>query len=158
MKEAKLVAAALLSSLFIQGCATGGTKEETAVAEEVIESGLMQVANEIRDAQTVVANLGRAHAPAADARMWDAPDLERTITVVNWHGELEVILSDIADRVGYRFERIGKKPAVAFIVHADYNRKTVNSALRDLALQAGNGAQIDVDGGRRRIILKYLKH
>lgn len=151
--------AVVCSLAFLGGCAASGTtREQDKVADELVENSLMQVANEIRDAQTVIANLGRAHSAPADSALYPLAELDRTISVVNWHGDIEVILSDIADRVGFRFERLGKKPAVAFIVHANYDRMTVNNALRDLSLQAGNGAQLSVDPSRRAIVLKYLKH
>lgn len=147
-----------VSAFFFAGCAPQPQLKSTNVSESIIDNSLMQVANEIRSAQQIVANVGRARIDAPDMGMVDSPDLYQTVTVIDWYGELEVILSDLADRVGYSYSRIGQKPAVAYIVHADYNELPINTVLRDLALQAGTSVQINVDPYKRIITLKYLKH
>lgn len=148
---------ASLAFLMLTGCSSPEIKN-TQVSSSLIESSLLQVADEIRATQYIVANVGRAKIDPPDLGMVDVHELYQPISVIDWHGELEVIVSDIADRVGYKFQMLGKKPAIAYIVHSDYNQMPVNDVLRDLSLQAGTGVQINANPQSRVLTLKYLKH
>jgi defect-in-organelle-trafficking protein DotD len=81
-------------------------------------------------------------------------ELRRSITV-EWTGPVEPLLQKISDRAGYHFQLSGSDPAVALVVEVNAFRKPIIEVLRDIGLQLGDRAQVNVDARAQTIEVVY---
>lgn len=83
------------------------------------------------------------------------PELLTNITELNWAGPVDGLLSDIADKIGYRYI----KPAVSLgydtpIVNLDIKNQSIATALDGISLQIQQTTQIVVNPDDKTITLR----
>lgn len=83
-----------------------------------------------------------------------APELLQRVTL-EWVGPLSSLLSSLAEKAGYGFAVAGPRPAVPLVVSVSARDEVLIFVLRDAGLQAGSGALVVVDAGRREVRLDW---
>lgn len=80
--------------------------------------------------------------------------LRRSVTV-EWAGPVEPLLLQLSDRAGYDFVITGSNPAVPLVVEVKSFRKPVIEVLRDVGLQLGQRASLNVDANSQTVEVVY---
>ena len=130
------------------------------VAPEISSSVDTIIQEESRQAvasQRVLAMIQRTRTPPTMTNPDDGapPELSVRLTELNWAGPVDGLLSDIAERVGYRYIKPGFSTGYDVpVVNLDIQNETVAKALDDISLQIQQTTQIIVNPDEKTITLR----
>ena len=148
-------------SLFLVGCASSNTDVPTPSAQQqAIATSLDQAAQSVASSLAQLAAIKKAQYPnmtQLPLTKVDAPPLNKVLSL-NWYGPIETVLQTIASKTGYQLQVYGKAPKLPILVRVD-DSKNLQSAitlLRNIDLQAGLKASIDVFAKEKIISLRYM--
>ena len=143
-----------LSFVLLAGCRTNQPQPQLVAEPDQVTLRLAQAADRAANALDTLASVEQVRTPTelppltADA----PPELRRSITF-DWYGPVEPLVKTLADRASYRVVVTGNAPESVIIVTLKARNETVIEALRDVGLQMGTRAQINVDANQKTIEL-----
>lgn len=76
---------------------------------------------------------------------------------IDWSGPIEELVERIAKTAHYRFQTMGKAPAIPVLVSLTVRDETLVDILRNVDYQAGNQASIFIHPNRKTVELRYAK-
>lgn len=85
----------------------------------------------------------------------DAPPELRVNVTVAWTGPWENLLYTLSERVGYKFQAIGKAPPSPIIVTVDAKQQPFVDVLRNIGLQGAGRADLVLDSQNKVIEVRY---
>lgn len=145
-----------LVALTLSACAPQKVDQQLVATPDPVALRLASAVDKASIALQTLASVEQARNPNVSiATFPSAPqELRRTVSV-DWHGPIEPITRQLADRAGYQFQVNGDVPPAPVVVSLVARQKSVVEVLRDVGLQAGQRADIVVDTERRVVELNY---
>ncbi len=145
-----------LVALILSACAPQKVDQQLVATPDPVALRLASAVDKASIALQTLASVEQARNPNVSiATFPSAPqELRRTVSV-DWHGPIEPITRQLADRAGYQFQVNGDVPPAPVVVSLVARQKSVVEVLRDVGLQAGQRADIVVDTERRVVELNY---
>jgi hypothetical protein len=143
----------LLFPLWVCGCAglQKTRKGAETPAENLVERSIRQAGESISNDLAILSgstqNRDFGHSSGSG-------DLYSRITL-RWTGPIEGALSEVASKIGYKFEVEGKPPGTPAIVHVKLIDRPALSVIRDIGLQTGPGENLELDESLRLVRLTY---
>ncbi len=153
--------ASVLAVVFIlctlNACSKGRRVDHQLVAEpDNVSLRLASAVDKASTALQTLASIEQARNPNIQIdSVAGAPQELRRIISVNWNGPIEPITKKMANRAGYKFTINGDRPPVPIIISLKAHEKSVVEALRDIGLQAGRRAAIEVDAELKIVEINY---
>ncbi len=155
----------LLSSALVlvltTGCSGPGVKfsgdsPQVVASPDKVSLMLAESSDRASTALETLAAVEKARTPATQmSPVQNVPaELRRAITI-NWVGPIDPIVKTLADRAGYGFLELGKKPTIPVVVSIDAENQRVIDVLRDIGLQLGMRGDVKVDAEARMIEIYY---
>ena len=158
----KLFLAALPAFLVtVSGCAddNGQAHPVAVVQEDPVSARLAVAAEKAASALDVMSRVEQARSPAEVMPVIPDPPQElRQATTVSWNGPVESVGRLLAELAGYDFIVLGHPPPTPVIVEITAVDEPVIEILRDVGLQMGNLADINVNAQARRIEVHYASN
>ncbi len=151
----------VLSVVFIlctlSACAARRVVDHQLVAQpDTVSLRLASAVDKASTALQTLASIEQARNPSVQIdSVSGAPQELRRILSVDWNGPIEPITKKIADRAGYKFRLNGDRPPVPIIISLKAHEKSVIESLRDIGLQAGRRATIEVDAETKIVEINY---
>jgi len=146
----------LASLALLLGCDQQGGTQPVATEPDIVTVKLAQAADKASQALDSIAGIEQMKSPVPPAEDYSGapPNLMQPISV-RWSGPIEQITQALADRAGLRFRVKGSVPPAPLTVNIDAYQEPLLHVLRDVGLQAGQRANIAVDGAGGAIELRY---
>ena len=146
------------ASLLLFACSNEQTNITPVAAEpDIVSVKLSQAADKAAAALDSIASIEQQRAPATPP-MEDyshaPPALKQPITV-RWSGPIEQIGKALADRAGMQFRVTGIAPPAPVTVSLDVYQMPLVEVLKSVGLQAGQRADLAVDGRAGVIEIRY---
>lgn len=158
MKRAIILA---MVAAALGGCASSAPTKATGSMNSInVEKELADAANSAATSLRRLAEVEQAKTPSATLNSLKPASgnipksLDKRITV-SWVGPVSGLLKRIADNEGYKYNAIGREPAVPIIVSIEANNEQLVNVIRDAGLQSGNRAKILVNPKLMTIELAY---
>ncbi len=147
---------ALAALVVLGGCAAPKRNPQVVTSPDKVSLMMAEAADKASNSLQTLAAIEQSRAPGVGIDpIHNAPeDLRRAMTIA-WVGPPEQILEKLADRASYNFLTIGTPPSVPLVVNIDVQNQPVIEILRDIGLQLGVRANVEVDGTARVIELHY---
>ena len=148
MKCLRAGCALAISTLLVTGCGTFSTASSDAdVAGDVLQ--------QINDSTTLAVNAQRELALTASSKLTSQALQRRRLLTdkisLDFYGDVEDVLRDIALRYGFEFEAYGRRPPERVIINVLVKNRPVVEVLRNIGYQSG----LDVRVSKARIELHY---
>lgn len=150
----------LATGLLVAGCAQPGITP-LAAEPDLVSTRIAQAAEKASTALQTISGIEQQRTPitppavaAAEAYASAPSNLTQPITV-KWTGPLEQIVQTLAARAGMKFQTKGAKPPVPITVTVDAYEQPMIEMFRDLGLQAGQKADLAVDGQAGIVEIRY---
>ncbi len=145
-----------LIALTLSACAPQKVDQQLVATPDPVALRLASAVDKASVALQTLASVEQARNPNVSVATFpSAPqELRRTVSV-DWHGPIEPITRQLADRAGYQLQVNGDVPPAPVVVSIYARQKSVVEVLRDVGLQAGQRADIVVDTERRVVELNY---
>ncbi len=158
----KKITAVLLVS-FLTGCSTQNLpssitpsfnpkSDDAAIKLAEAARSVSQSLNELKTIEKA------SNPPVKPLPYPSASGLEKIVASVDWSGPIEPLLERIAKLANYRFEIIGRRPAIPVLVTISAQTTPLSYIVRNADLQAGIKADIAVYPGIHTIELRYAKN
>lgn len=153
-KNHKNLAPFLLAStvLFIMGCATNRAGPDV---RKKVDTQMMSALSDIRTNYQIIAALEQANKLPKNEPRPNDPVLYQPLTIYNTPSTLETLVDKVADTIGYKSKRRGRKPAVDIVIFANYKDESAYNILKDIGAQAGSSIIIRIDSKVKTIIVEY---
>lgn len=148
-----MLAAALL---LVTGCADNKTIP-VATEPDLVTHRIAQASEKAATALDTIAGIEqqRGPMPPLTDQYMDAPPALMQHVSIKWTGPIEQIAEALSLRAGLAFRVHGAKPPVPLVVTVDVFQKPIIEVLRDLGLQAGDKADLQVDARNNVTELNY---
>ncbi|MHC8441277.1 MAG: DotD/TraH family lipoprotein [Candidatus Eutrophobiaceae bacterium] len=116
-----------------------------------------ELADSARNIERLWGELNALQAHSSASTSHPAPPLIHTKVLqkrvrVEWAGELHVLLTWLAQTVGYSFRELGRRPALPIYISLHAENISIADALREAGHQAGGQAGVRIHDGRRKLI------
>ncbi len=130
--------------------------EVDIIAPDPVELRLAEAAEQASAALDTLARIERVRTPPREMDPIEnvPPELAQPMSI-DWVGPVEPIIARLAERAGYSFATLGRRPPVEVIVRVRGEQRALIDMLRDIALQAENRANLLVDARRGLVELRY---
>ncbi len=144
------------SALLLVACAQGQPQPQLVAEPDQVTLRLAQAADRAANALDSLASVEQTRTPSELPPLTqDAPpELRRSMTF-DWYGPVEPLVKTLADRASYRLLITGNPPESGIIVTLKARNQPVIEALRDVGLQMGTRAQLNVDATQKTVELSY---
>lgn len=139
------------------GCDRSTSIKPVATEPDIVTVKLAQAADKASTALDSIAGIEQQRNPIAPPpqNYANAPaNLMQPVTI-RWSGPIEQITRNLAERAGMRFRTKGSPPPVPLTVTIDAYQQPILHVLRDIGLQAGQRADIAVDGASGAVEIRY---
>lgn len=145
-----------MAMMALAGCVPQKVDQQIVATPDPVALRLASAVDRASAALQTLASVEQARNPNVSvSSIPNAPqELRRTVSV-DWHGPIEPITRQLAERAGYRLQINGDMPPAPVVVSLIARQKSVAEVLRDIGLQAGQRADIVVDTERRLVELNY---
>ncbi|MDE1900602.1 MAG: DotD/TraH family lipoprotein [Alphaproteobacteria bacterium] len=154
-----------VAALMLAGCADIDNAfnpppkvENVATQPDIVSVKLAQAAAKASKALDEISNIEQQKNPGVPPVQDDysnvPPNLMQPVSV-RWSGPIEQIARTLADRAGMRFRVKGREPAAPLIVNVDAYQEPIIHILRDVGLQAGTRADLDIDSSAGVVEVRY---
>ncbi len=147
----KLFSGAMLLSVLIalSGCAND-LRETAPVATEpdLVGTRIAKAAEKASSALDTISGIEQQRSPITqmeDNYSNASPELMQPVSI-NWTGPIEQITETLASKAGLSFKTRGGKPPAPLIVTINAYQRPLVEILRDVGLQAGQRADLSVNG------------
>ncbi|MDD5585654.1 MAG: DotD/TraH family lipoprotein [Alphaproteobacteria bacterium] len=146
--------ALLLAGLFIAGCSI--TPVSVATEPDLVGTRIAQAAEKASAALDSISGIEQQRSPLPPVEDYStAPAGMMQPITIKWTGPIEQITQMLANRAGLRFRTSGRPPAVPLTVVVDVYQKPLVEVLRSVGLQAGQRADVNVDGQTGVVEIRY---
>lgn len=166
-----IVLAAVASSTFLTGCVQQQTVSQGAIAPAVLQAEapnpldeIKRISIEARDELRLLAKAEQAmaqrsmtaeqHAQKSYQALHIPAGFEQLVTM-KYTSTAEEVARLVAEAAGYEFKAYGQKPLISMFVSIDLNNQPLNDALKEVGLQTGNSATLEVYEEGKIIVLNY---
>jgi len=143
---------------FLAGCQSPPPSVvPVAAAPDIVTVKLTEAADKASAALQRIAQIQQMRAPATPPAQDFAdapPNLKQPITI-RWAGPIEPILKTLAERAGLQFRVTGHEPPVPLTVAVDVYDEPLIHVLQNIGLQAGERADVAIDGPRGVVEIRY---
>ena len=151
----------LLSAIVILfGCATTGTKKPPVNRPSDDASiKLTEAANSVSRSMLEMVKVEKDIIDPKHDNTLTRPSTYnlQTRASVDWSGPIEELSMRIAKAAHYRFQVLGKVPAIPVLISLSATDESLAQLLRDIDYQAGRKASIHVYPNRQVVELRYAK-
>jgi len=155
--------AVLFAGIALASCSSNTTTTDygtgaTPIATEpdLVGTRIAQSAEKASQALNTISAIEQQRSPVPFVEDYSsAPSTMTQIISVNWTGPIEQITQTLASRAGLRFRTKGNPPPVPLTVVVDAYQQPLVEVLRDMGLQAGQRADITVDGQKGFVEIRY---
>lgn len=148
----------LLLLLLLTACQTvtykkPPTNEPSTDATIQLAEAAISISNSMHEMATVE----KVIYPANPKNHQNIPHLTalQTRVSVDWSGPITELVRRVAKAAHFRFNVLGKEPAIPILISVTARDKSLTELLRDIDYQAGNRASILVSGAHHLIELRY---
>jgi len=142
-----------MAALLFVSC--NSTQVPVATEPDLVGTRIAQAAEKAAQAMDAIAGIEQQRFPlVVDDYSSAPPSLMQPITI-RWSGPIEQITRTLADRAGMQFKTIGRQPSVPVTVVVDVYQKPLIEVLRNIGLQAGQRADVSVDGQANAIEIRF---
>ena len=142
----------------LTACENNGlTVTPVATEPDLVSTRIAQAAEKASEALNTISGIEQQRSPAAPpAPDYNGvpPNMMQPITI-KWTGPIEQITQTLATRAGLRFRTKGRMPPVPLTVNVDVYQQPLIDVLRNIGLQAGRRADLNVDGQGGVIEIRY---
>ncbi len=147
----------LLTGLVVSACANNQTVTPLATEPDVVSVRIADSAEKASRALDVIAGIEQQRGPATPAveDYSNAPPAFTQLITVKWTGPIEQITQTLATKAGMNFRAQGQTPPVPLTVNVDVYQQPLVEVLRNIGLQAGQRADLSVDGRGGTIEIRY---
>lgn len=150
-KYKKLFAA--IHIFFLIGC--NSTPTPVATEPDLVGTRIAQAAEKAAKAMDAIAGIEQQRFPIVVADYSSAPPNMMQPITIRWSGPIEQIAETLAAKAGMQFRIVGKKPPVPVTVVVDVYEKPLIEVLRSIGLQAGQRADVSVDGQANVVEVRF---
>ena len=140
----------------LAGCEQTLDVKPVATEPDIVTVKLAQAADKAAQALDSISGIEqqRGPAPAPEDYTNAPPNLMQPVTL-RWSGPIEQITKTLAERAGLRFRVKGSVPPVPLTVNIDVYQQPILHVLRNIGLQAGHRADLQVDGAAGVVEVRY---
>lgn len=154
----------LLSALFVCGCASKPEPAPNSMGYDPIAE-LARISVETRDEMRLLAKTRDAKLQRqltdeqkeqkALQSAYIPPGFEQLVDFVDAFVSVDKAVNQIGALAGYEVRFAGRRPAIPIMVRLNAKKKTLNEVLREVGLQTGAAAVVNVYPGPRVIEVEY---
>jgi defect-in-organelle-trafficking protein DotD len=150
----------LLSAAFLLVSCSDQPPDIKPIAAEpdIVTVKLAQAADKAAKSLDVIANIEQQKNPETQPLPNDyagAPSNLMQPVSLRWSGPIEQASRTLAEHAGMRFRIKGSQPPVPLIVNVDAYQQPILHILRDIGLQAGSRADLNVDANEGVVEIRY---
>jgi defect in organelle trafficking protein DotD len=144
-----------LAVLVLAGCSSSPVS--VATEPDLVGTRIAQAAEKASVALDSISGIEqqRSPMPVPVADYSAAPQNMMQQITIRWTGPIEQIAQLMANQAGLQFRTQGRPPAVPLTVVVDVYEKPLIEVLRSIGLQAGQRADLNVDGQTGVIEIRY---
>jgi defect-in-organelle-trafficking protein DotD len=144
-----------LAVLVLAGCS--GSAVPVATEPDLVGTRVAQAAEKASLALDSISGIEQQRSPLPPpvADYSAAPQTMMQPITIRWTGPIEQITQLMANQAGLQFRTQGRPPAVPLTVVVDVYEKPLIEVLRSIGLQAGQRADLNVDGQTGVIEIRY---
>jgi hypothetical protein len=172
----KAILSIFAASALLQGClaqentipqADTMAKQEVKAHQESARDPLLEIKRVSIEARDELRLLAKAEQAASQMSMTKeqhaqksfqalhVPDgFEQRVTI-KYMGPAETVSELVAEAAGYEFRAYGQKPVVSMYVNLNLNDQPLNDALKEIGMQTGESAMLEVYEEGKILVLNY---
>ena len=172
-KKLKTLGLMIAVSLFASGCSSFGNKNDNITINDNISimpptedplMALKRISIEARDEMRLIAKSQQAKAQMSmtpeqhEQKSFQAlyvPKGFETMVSIRYVGTAEQVAALVSEAAGYEFRVYGRKPPISMFVNINLHNQPLNDALKELGLQTGDSATVEVYEDAKLIVLNY---
>ena len=149
---------ALFGVLGLTACQGHGMMVQPVATEpDLVGVRIAQAAEKASDALNTISAIEQVKAPVSPPTedFSGAPPQMLQPVTIRWTGPIEQISQTLAARAGMSFRTKGRTPPVPITVAVDVYQQPLIHVLRNVGLQAGQRADLNVDGMSGVVEIRY---
>jgi hypothetical protein len=143
--------------IVLAGCGDQSVSVKPMATEpDIVSVKLAQAADKAASSLDSISGIEQQRGPAPSVEDYsNAPaNLMQPVTL-RWSGPIEQVTKTLAENAGLRFRVKGNLPPVPLTVNVDVYQQPILHVLRNIGLQAGHRADLDVDAATGVVEVRY---
>lgn len=149
----------ILGFALLSSCSTVYKKPPINNPSDDASIKLAEAADSISDSMLQMARVEKVVTPPTKDNALSIPNVGvlQSRASVDWSGPIEELTKRVAKAANYRFNILGREPAIPLLISVTARDKSLAEILRDIDYQAGQKANIHVYPNSQVVELRYAK-